>query len=64
MDSKLSNLFLILKGGAGSGNFDHVGRSWKHGGSLPKGGGGNFVGRSPRGGAWIETKNKIILEAM
>jgi hypothetical protein len=31
---------VVIKGGAGSGHFDHKGRPGKVGGSLPKGGGG------------------------
>lgn len=36
----LQELFTILKGGKGSGNFGHAGRPGKQGGSAPKGGGG------------------------
>ena len=35
-----TNVIEALKGGSGSGNFDHKGIPGKHGGSLPGSGGG------------------------
>jgi len=42
----LTKIIRLLKGGQGSGNFDHAGRPGERGGSSSEGGGGGFVDSS------------------
>lgn len=53
----LVNLFEKLKGGSGSGFFNHGGRPGKHGGSAPKGGGGGGSSSKPDKGEFKKSGN-------